>query len=458
MKNRVLIGLVVIVTAALCSCGGSGGSSSSSDIASVDSLNDIPDDVLDPQAYDHTTSSTLAQLAVPKSASLLKQAGEGNQFSRAGCESDRMKKNIIRSAIMPQMMLCHMQEIESGVGEAAAGDGVFKLWNAGDVAEGDGPQGVEEFSPRMAIKKDGDVLTLVMCNGTEKNMELVFSTASNQYSGHAIFKWGSMQQGRMDFSADGTPDSFTTASFTNSFVEDSPFWSGFGVETLEATPDYNTLFGFYNEDQDETNYAGATFARFDATQGTARYRQDSGSYPAETTGQIFGFCEEMNGLGNCGNLENDWIDGWLADCGLSATSESRLCFQTCQEGEECCPVMAEGDTCDIAAGEGHMESFTIDISDPLSLSFAVADTSIYEEAVIAATLPDSSAQPTIEFTAASADVDCSASDSWTLIEMTGEPPDTSECDALQAEMDNWDTGELCNTLDTAAAGGEQQQQ
>jgi hypothetical protein len=433
------------------SCGGSSGSATEEDdteLAGIESLNDIPDSVLDPREYDHTTSATLNTTSVREEAKA--------QFSRAGCETDRMKKNIIRNAIMPQMLLCYMKGMEVASGETAAGDGVFNYWRGDESIgeEAEGPGGVEQFKPRMAIKKDVDTLTFVMCNDTEKTMELVISTANNVYSGHVIDQWGEGFSGKLEFSADGTPDSFTAASFTQYFVENNAMWQGFGSESLEATPDYNTVYGFYNE-SGEQEFAGAVYAMFDLDEGTAKYRSDSGTYGAQTLEEIYDDCESFNG--DCGELEADWIDGWLTtECELEGiTAETPVCFGECVEGEICCPaVVAADEGCTATSGE-YVESFTIDATNPLALAFAWAETSAYAETVTAQDPPDSSEEPTIEFTEASAEVDCSQSGTWASLTFVQEP-DLTDCQAMEEEMNNWDTGELCEQQENSAGAGQPQ--
>lgn len=436
------------------SCGGSSGSvadEDETDLVGIESLNDIPDSVLDPREYDLTTSETLNSLSA--------REGDTGRFSRSGCETDRMKKNIIRNAIMPQMLLCYMKGMEEASGGTAAGDGVFNYWRGDDSIgqEAEGPEGVEQFKPRMAIKKEAEVLTFVMCNDTVKSMELVISTANNVYSGHVIDQWGDGFSGKLEFSADGTPDSFTTASFTQYFVENSSLWQGFGSETLEATPTYNTVYGFYNE-SGEQEFAGGVYAMFDIDEGTAKYRSDSGSYTAQTLEEIFNDCETYNGgTEACGDFEDDWLNGWLVqECAMEGlTAGSEVCFGECIEGEICCPTEAVGETCEIEGGDTHIESFAIDATDPLALVFTWAETSAYAETVEAQDPPDSSTEPTIEFTSASADVDCSQSESWPSLTFTQEP-DLTECQAMEAEMNNWDTGELCEQLENSAGAGQPQ--
>lgn len=475
MMEKILTGMLV---AGLFFMGIACGSSSSTtdsgttgDTGEITSLKDVPTSVIDPSQYDVSTNVSL-QTAL--SAKSLGKAAGTSVFSRAGCETDRMKKNIIRNALLPKMILCNMQAMDTASGGAVAGTaGVFNYWRAPDEVVGEGPPGVDSFKPRMAIKKGATDLTFVMCNDTTKVMELFISTANNQYSGHVIDKWGDGFEGSLTFSADGLPTTaagavgFTTARFTQQMVEDSAYWSGFGSQTLEAVPTYNTVYGFYNEQGGEggNNYAGSVHACFDASQGTARYKQDSASsYPAQTLQGMYNSCVTSEGANNCGDFDTDWLgaSGWLAtSCQLAGvTGATHVCFpDTCtgEEGVPCCPEATAEETCTSAAGDDHQESFTITLADAANhvLNFAVAQTSIYAEAVAAATMPVSSTAPTIEFTSISAEVDCSGSASWaSLATIMTAPPDFTACDAMEDEMNDWDTGELCQILDSAASGAE----
>lgn len=463
VKYAMLLGALAFALLAY-GCGGGGTPAEEENGGTeLNSLSDIPDNLLNPQEYDLTTRTTA--LAMVASKGFKAQGAEGG-FSRAGCETDRMKKNIMRNAVMPRMVLCYIQAFETAADMTAAGEGTFNYWK-GDTAmaeQVEGPSEVAEFKPRMAIKKDGNTLTFVMCNDTTKSMELVIGEEGGIYSGHVIDIWSEGMKHSMEFEADGTPEDFTTASFTQSFIE-SGDWNGFGSESLSAvnnseTDRYNVVQGFYNQSGDMT-FAGAVYAMFDASQGTAKYRADEGSYPAQTITQIWQGCVNYNGEENCGTLEN-WLDpamGWLNNpemCGGSGpfTENSYACFPQCAEGEEmCCPTLAdEGGSCEMTPGQGDTQSFAIDNTDPLNLIFTVAASSAYAADVEAASPPDSSEEPVIEFTSASADVDCSGSDSWTDLEFTA-PPDVTDCQAMEAEMNNWDTGDLCQQLDDEANTG-----
>lgn len=446
MSIKVFLPFVAAL-ALIASCGGS---SSSGDTGSgttpIDSLTDVPDAVLNPQVYDLTTQS--ASLAAPISKDLAKDQQAGG-FSRAGCETDVLKKNIIRNAILPRMILCNIRALETAAGGAAAGSGTFNYWKM-DPPEGEqGPSGVDSFDPRVAIKQDGTQFVFVLCNGATKSMELVIDTANNVYSGHVIDKWGDNFEGMLEFSADGLPpDSFTLASFTQSFNEVSHDYTGYGSATLQATPDYNVVFGFQSGLMaDGGSFGGATYAKFNATEGTAKYRMDSGTYPGQTIAEAFGYCQSSGGCS--AESAEDWIDpvnGWLVNgspCSLTIPdAQTKLCFS----GDDCPTLADENGNCAIPTGSEHSESFTINNSNPLSLIFAVANSSVYSTDVAAATAPSSVTAPTIEFTSASAGVDCSVSESWSEIPFTSEP-DMTACREMEEEMNNWHSGESCANQD-----------
>ena len=460
MKKLIVIsGLFVALSALFVGCSGGGSSTSSnsggSGIAEINSLKDIPDNLLNPKEYDLTTKSAASAMVVTNKGIKAEVTGG---FSRAGCETNRMKKNIIRNAVMPEMILCYMKGFEEASGAKATGEGVFNYWRGDEVmkehTEG-GPSEVEQFLPRMAIKKDGDTLTFVMCNSTQKTMELVISTAANKYSGHVIDMWGESRRGKMAFNTDGPPTSFTTASFTQSFIENSEMWSGFGSETLEATPTYNTIYGFHHE-SGSMHFAGSAYAMFDADEGTAKYRADEGYYPAPTVSEAYERCKQWNGEEGCGVLETDWlgVNGWLnaaapQGCGLGVTAESSICFQ-----KDSCPVGANAEgNCEIEHGETHTESFAINNTDPYNLIFTVASTSAYAADVEAATMPNSGTEPAIDFTDASADVDCSQSDSWTPLTFVT-MPHVADCQAMEQELNKWDNGEMCEQMESESASAD----
>lgn len=449
MKKIKLVVPVVAMIALIASCGGGSSAPAPEDGGvSVSTLSDVPDEVLNPQAYDLTTQSASLSAIPNNNRGVGIKAGEGGGgFSRAGCETDTLKKNIIRNAIQPRMILCYVRAFEAASGGVAAGSGEFNYWKMSPPEGSRGPSEAESFEPRVAIKKDGSEFTFVMCNEGEKTMELYIDTSGGIYDGHVIDKWGDNFQGKLEFAADGLPPaSFTYATFTQSFVETSDYFSGYGSATLYAAPTYNIVSGFNSGTMPGEGgmFAGATYAKFDADDGTAKYRMDSGSFPGQTVTEAFAMCKASGGCLESGSAA-EWVDpeaGWLVNgdpCSLGdITVDDVLCFM-----QEDCPTLAavEG-LCDIPTGEDYTESFTIDNSNPLSLAFTMADTSTYAVEVAAASAPNSDETPTIEFTAASSGVDCSASDTWTELSFTSEP-DMTDCIAMEAELNNWQSGEIC---------------
>jgi len=432
----------------LASCGGSSGGSSSSGGDSVPQLNnlsDVPDEVINPQQYDLTTRS-ISGSSSSKSLGL-KAGDEDGGFSSAGCEVNRMKKMMIQHAIMPRMIICDIKAIEEAAGRPVAGDGEFNYWKMPDMGD-EGPQGPAEldtFAPRVAIKKDGSTLTFVMCNEEDKVVELVFSNENDTYTGHVVNIFGDFK-GIMEFDVDGTPENFTTARFTESFSGSLGGIQRYGSETLEATPDHNTVYGFYNE-SGTNNFSGAVYSRFDETQGSAKFQAYSGSYPATTVEDALTMCQQYHG--DCGNAEGmlSWLNGGIEEggCGLNVDENTYLCFR-----QDACPELApETNMCEITEDEApQTASFNIsrdDSSTPPVLTFTVANTSDYAETVVSASLEEGQ-EPTIEFTSASSEVDCSESASWEEVTFT-ETPDLSECQAMEEEMNNWEPGDICEKIE-----------
>lgn len=449
MKKMLGIMLVGLMAVGLAACGGGGSAGGGGDDGGdvITKLADVPDEVINPQDYDLTTKAVSADVAVHPKMPVL-----GGGFSRAGCETNNMKKNIIRNAMMPRMVICYMKGIEAAMGQTAAGNGEFNYWR-GDEEMAQYIEGPSElggnWDPRMAIKVEDNKLTFVMCNGTEKSMELYVDGSNGAFAGHAIDKWAEERASKLEFNADGTPEDFTTAIFSQSHIEPTQF----GSNTLEATPTSNVVHGFYNN-SGEWSFAGAVYAQFNEEEGSAKFRADAGSYPAPTIQQTYDQCSQMNGgEGSCGDLETNWLSptGWLAtNCSLNGlTAESQVCFQ-----KEGCPEEAVEGMCSIETGEGNTESFTIDRTDPLNLLFTRAVSSVFLSAVTAAELEDSLTQPTIEFTEISADIDCSQSATWTVMEFSS-APDVADCVAMEAEMNNWRNDEQACAEQEAASEGPQ---
>jgi hypothetical protein len=437
LKVMVLVAFCVLFGA----CGGGSGSGDNQDNTggtNITSLSDIPDDLINPQAYDLTTQSLPASTSIAKA-----EDAPGEGFSRAGCETNQMKKDIIRNAIFPRMILCKMKAFEAAADESAEGEGEFNYWKMSPPrGHRAGPQGIE-VDPRLAIKIDSDEFVFVMCNGTTKAMELLITTSDGGFEGHVIDIWGDDQRHKLEFSADGLPTDpdFENASFTQAFSEASEYFSGYGSASLDATPTYNVVHGFHSGELPGGGgvFSGATYAMFDANEGSAAYRMDSGHFPAETLQDAFDRCVAD---GHCPDQTvDDWLgeDSWLAtECGLDGlTVDTRLCFS-----RDCAREADEDGNCSMDTGDTHIESFTIDNSDPENLLFAFAATSAYADDVAAAEIPSSSSAPTIAFTSTSADVDCAGSDSWPDVTFVREPDDT-DCQAMEEEMNNWQPDNLC---------------
>lgn len=434
----------------LCGCGGeSGGLADEPGNPSISKLSDIPDNLLDPKEYDLTTKAKAA--VVSRTNKGFEYEGDV-EYSRAGCEADRMKRNVIRNAILPETLVCYLEKIEQAMDVPFAGEGQFKFWNGEKALIGEHPATGEEFVVRIAAKRDGDRFTTLVCNGTTKMMEIAIGKANNMYTGHIIDVWRDDWKNKMDFETDGPPSNFTTARFTQSFIENDPVWgSNFGSGTLEATPISNTVYGYYNQGG-VWSFSGSVYGKYDEYEGSAKYRVDDGAYYyAKTVQDYFNNCVQQRGESACGDLQTNWLDGWInapapEGCALGLSSNSLICFA--KDGQ--CPSLTDAEgKCAIVTGSSNVESFKIDSSNPYNVIYTLAGTSAYAADVEQAELPATTAEPIIEFTDEIAEVDCAESVTWTDIVLVSQP-DFTECNEMELELDYWDTGDLCDQEEAAS--------
>ncbi|MBU0505247.1 hypothetical protein KJ708_04565 [bacterium] len=428
MDQRKII-LIILLAAAIIymfvSCGGSSTGSNNNDTGGVNtitSVDDIPLSVVDPSEYDVSMVD-----ASFNALQYVEKDGEAI-FSRAGCEADQQRNRIIREAKFPKMMLCYMQKMADGMGmEMGADDyNYYKLDGMDEGPEKDG----KSMEMRIAIKKTDNTITMLMCENETKVMEFLI-TASDTYKGHIIDKWTFeeymidvdskmlkktetpqmiTESRHLKFDADGDPDNFTTAMFTQAY--DSSLW-GFGEETLVATPDYATVYGYFNDKFDGNNFTGSSYARFDATQGTATYSV-SGSYPAENVGDI-------------ADIDEDWYI-WLTEAepnGLGLSDTDYICCD-----KDSCEEVAAGKSCSFT--DSGTESFAI-VGTPPNEMFNLSDTdSAYAAFVDAAKLPETDTAPSIDFTSSDFS-DCTAT-TWSELSGTPKDVDMSECNAIEEAL------------------------
>lgn len=434
MKAKITMTLFSVMCVVLISCSGSSltgttgtnntDNTNTTGVTAVNSVSDIPLSVVDPSAYDVSlTSSSVNDL-------MFAMPGEVGGFSRSGCEADQARNRIIREAKFPKMILCYMKAMSTSLG-LEPGDGDYHYYNLGEIPGGPDEVG-GTMDMKIAIKKSGTEFTMLMCESGVKTMEFVIDTGS-AYSGHVIDQWefnGYQDARHLTFEADGDPDNFTSATFSQTFS--SAQW-GYGQETLEASPSSATVYGYFNDTYQGQNFSGAQYAQFDATEGTAKY-DVSGTYPAMSVGEIASF-------------DSEWYN-WLTMAqpdGLGLTDNDFIC---CDENG--CSQVASGEGCTFS--DSDTESYTISGSAPNQTFTVSASDSSYAAAVDAVTLPSTDTAPTISFSSTDFS-DCTAT-TWSDMTTPTEAPDVSECMAMEDEMDDYQDTNGCQEQEDAALQAE----
>jgi hypothetical protein len=442
MNQRKIILIVLLAVASIytfVSCGGTGtatGNDDSGTVTEITTVGDIPLSVVDPSSYDASMASASFN------ALQTKEPEEDGKASRGGCEAGQQRDRIIREAKFPKMMLCYMQKMSETLG-LEFGDDKYNYYKIGKIDGGPDETG-GSMDMKVAVKKSDDTITMLMCENDVKVMEFQI-TAGETYKGHIIDKWTfeegdkienltkgmshtdkptSVTEARhLKFDADGDPDDFTKALFTQAY--DSSLW-GFGSESLEATPDYSTVWGFFKDKYDGKNFSGSSYARFDTTQGTAKYSV-SGEYPADKVGDIASIDEAWY----------TWLTGEKPN-GLGLADDDYICCD--QEG---CEQVEDTETCTFT--DKDMESFDIAGEPPIE-AFTIRDSdSAYAEFITDATTPEIDSAPSIDFTSTDFS-DCSAT-TWSELTGSIEDVDVSECMAIEETISKFYNENSCEQLE-----------
>lgn len=436
-----ILGLSVLTLVAslfftlLSGCGGSSGVTSNQggtgSVVGIESLSEIPLDVLDPAQYDISLKSGSNNL----SAKVL--PGELGGFSRAGCEANQTRNRIVREAKFPKMILCYMTKMSDELG-IELGDGDYNYYNLGEVPGGpDKMDGSMEM--KIAIKKVNNTITMLMCESDAKVMEFVITADSDNgiYQGHIIDTWtfeseqGAISEARsLEFNTDGNSSNFTNADFSQTFVSDQ--W-GYGSESLIATPSSATVQGYHHDSFQGNNFSGSAYAQFDASQGTTKYSA-TGTYPATQVAEA-------------ANIDQGWYQYLIdSEWGLGLTDNDYVCcdkdgcFQV--EGESSCEFTDSG-----------TESFAIAGILP-NLTFTVIGSSDYVDTVNAVTLQNPNSVPSIEFSSTEF-TDCGTNAEWISISGTGLDVNVDDCMAIEEELTEFQDHDGCHQLEEQARQIEQ---
>lgn len=396
-------------------------------VSEIDSIDDIPLEILDPSNFIVTlnnSDSSYFKSQVP---------GEEGGFSRAGCEADQAVNRIVRNFQFPEVILCYLQKMGDALG-MEFGEDDYNYYNLGDVPGGPDETG-GSMSMKMAVKKVDDTLTMLMCENDVKVMEfeITADVENSLYEGHVIDSWTfdidgveASEQRSLNFNADGDADNFTESEFSESYVSD--IW-GYGSETLTATPDYAIVTGSNVNTHEGQDFSAAIYSKLNSTAGTAKF-DVTGTYPAMNVGEI-------------GVWEPDWYSYLINELGL--TDEDYICCQ-----EEGCSAVEDGENCEFT--DVDTEAFSITGTAPDLNYLVVADDAGEYFTEVDAQEVSLEAQPTIEFSNSDFS-DCAPPEGseWSTLsadEITEEL--VAECAEKDEEMNDFQDENTCETLEQAA--------
>ncbi|MFH1652905.1 MAG: hypothetical protein ABIE74_02515 [Pseudomonadota bacterium] len=372
MKNKMLFWLVLMVFGiGFTSCGG-GSSSSSTDeaTASVKSLSSVPS--IDLSSYDNSTSAS-ANVAVLNSVSkgLGENLTEVGKSSRAGCEANMHKKEMIRMSQMSQLERCYPEAME-GIGLITIPEGSYAYYNikppeenneqkgkmcdgipdedaerkAACMGEGEGGGGKGGGSMKMRIGIiDGD-LQIDMCEGRTGAEVLVneatYAASGSVYTADVIHigQWGGQTERNslnviVDLGADGSvTNGLVNLGTAGTALATGNMSGGFGdgVMSFEAiaSDSSNRVSGaFAGSFVDPftgtaSSFTGKVYSRFGgaAATGCAKF-SFGGSQPPMRVADMVPFDIPQNDLDN-------FLQAFGADLGIDIDSTNYQNIYLCE--------------------------------------------------------------------------------------------------------------------------------
>lgn len=250
MKNKLFgMGMILAAVMFFAACGGSSSTTDAAGedgagVATVQSLASLP--TVDLSQYDSstTTSANLAALA-GKSFGLAKRMGENMQavgnFSRAGCEANMHKKEVVRMSQMSQLDRCYPEAMETAGFITIPSDGSYALYSitpparneeqTGNMCDGipterreerdaceAGSEGPGSKGMKMKIGRIGNALQIDMCEGDAGLVnEATYSADGSVYTADVvrIGNWGGRRESNK-FAM--TVDLGTAGTVTNGIV------------------------------------------------------------------------------------------------------------------------------------------------------------------------------------------------------------------------------------------------
>lgn len=231
----------------------SSSSSSTSATPSLDNLNDIP--TLNVSSYDFSSGSTSESNAKLSTKAIAGGPSVGD-FSRAGCESYTLKRQLKQDARQIDSFLCYIKKIESSSENMTIPTDSYNYY------EMTFPESQEQHGPppnvRIRIGKFADQLRMDACipiNGEyQHEVEFRLTASSTGYVGYVINEY-QFQEGQESFQGNSkievditgsSADDFTSAQF-NAYHRDQDGqgngWQSLMTFTADAASLSNTLSG-----------------------------------------------------------------------------------------------------------------------------------------------------------------------------------------------------------------------
>lgn len=362
IRGNMIAIVSCLFVASLMGCGGGGSSTTATSgdttgegTASLESLSTLP--TADLSTYD-SSSSASANVAVllnqSKAKGVVKGFGENlnkvGGSSRAGCESNMHKQEVIRMSQQIQLPRCFAEAMEKAdLIEIPSGS--FNAYhisfpeddNSGEFCDGIPAERVDEKAAclaesagppdmRVRIGNIDSALQMDMCEDGALVEESTFSASGSNYSVTAIHSntWGGKAE-KSKFSAtisgiNSVTDGIVTLASTGSVVASSIMSGGFGKGTIGfeaiASDSSNRVYGGFAGSftdpftQKATTFTGKAYSRFGGASnvGTAKY-SFSGSMPPMRI-------QDMIPPGLAGDQLEGFLEAFGAEIGISLTLEN----------------------------------------------------------------------------------------------------------------------------------------
>lgn len=416
----VIGGILFLLTA--CGSGGSSGSGGTEvtdeDLKSLSSIPDIDLDALDAALASSTSSALMTGNSSKSSA-----APETKEYSRAACEIRSCVDEFKTEVKAFQVEKCFLEAFEEHT-EMQVGDGQYNYYvvtldesqfepvEDEDGEEGDDGEEEEDLGEVTTYVRAGVIggtLNVSLCEPDEEGnysqtLEMAFTVSDGKFDGTITDTWFDDDHQIHVNLATENPDNFSDGDEAALEGKFNGQWGAGHInvdiaktgETLTNTVDASFRSG--DADAEWGTWTSTVFGTYDGQEGCTAWSA-SGTYPAETAGDVFSTKE-------------------LTEAGLAASD--RFCWVENEGGDSLADfveVSADGQ-CDFSEGEGAVECFWFELEGE-TLNFFVHenDTATYFDTVSANSDLMDFSEPAITFVTA---WDCQAPSGFTEIAVTPE--------------------------------------